>query len=86
VYLDRLGSYLADLAVLVGMGHTATRLPRATQVVRWSRRAATMTTWTARPAIVVRNTATQLMGRIAPSAMLRGLGPVYNGEPPAAGG
>ena len=29
--------------------YTSARLPRSTQVVRWSRRAATMTTWTARP-------------------------------------
>lgn len=58
---------------------------RATEVVRWSRRAASMTTWTARPAIATRNPAAWLAGRVASGAMLRRLGAVYDWRPPAGG-
>jgi 2-polyprenyl-6-methoxyphenol hydroxylase-like FAD-dependent oxidoreductase len=64
------------------VSYTAARLPRTTEVVRWSHRAAAVSTWTARPAIAVRNTAARLVGRLAPGAMLRGLGPVYDWRPP----
>jgi len=64
-------------------GYTATRLPRTTDVVRWSHRAARMTTWTARPAVAARNTAAALLGKLAPGAALRGLGPIYDWRPPA---
>jgi 2-polyprenyl-6-methoxyphenol hydroxylase-like FAD-dependent oxidoreductase len=63
--------------------YTATRLPRTTDVVRWSHRAARMTTWTARPAVAARNTAAALLGKLAPGAALRGLGPIYDWQPPA---
>jgi 2-polyprenyl-6-methoxyphenol hydroxylase-like FAD-dependent oxidoreductase len=64
--------------------YTAARLPRTTQVVRWSRRAATMTTWTSPPAIAFRNTMTRLTGKLAQGAALRGLAPIYDWQPPAA--
>ena len=63
--------------------YTSARLPRTTQVVRWSRRAATMTTWTARPAVAARNTVVRVAGKIAPGALLGGLGPIYGWRPPA---
>jgi 2-polyprenyl-6-methoxyphenol hydroxylase-like FAD-dependent oxidoreductase len=53
--------------------YTATRLPRTTDVVRWSHRAASMTTWTARPAVAARNTMAGLLGKLAPGALLRTL-------------
>jgi 2-polyprenyl-6-methoxyphenol hydroxylase-like FAD-dependent oxidoreductase len=65
--------------------YSAVRQPRTTQVVRWSRGAASVTTWTARPAIAARNSAAWLAGRVPPGIMLRGLGPVYNWRPPAGG-
>lgn len=77
VHADALPSALA--------GYTSARLPRTTDVVRWSHRAARMTTWTARPAVAVRNTAARLLGMAAPGALLRGLGPVYDWRPPSAG-
>jgi 2-polyprenyl-6-methoxyphenol hydroxylase-like FAD-dependent oxidoreductase len=64
--------------------YTAARLPRTTDVVRWSRRAATMTTWAWPPAIAFRNTAMLLTGRLAPGAALRGLTAIYGWQPPAA--
>ncbi len=65
--------------------YTAARLPRTTDVVRWSRRAATMTTWASPPAVAFRNTVARLAGRIAPGAALRGLAAIYGWQPPAAG-
>jgi 2-polyprenyl-6-methoxyphenol hydroxylase-like FAD-dependent oxidoreductase len=62
--------------------YTAARLPRTTDVVRWSRRAATMTTWASPPAVAFRNTVTRLTGRLAPGAALRGLVPIYGWQPP----
>ena len=64
--------------------YTAARLPRTTDVVRWSRRAATMTTWASPPAVTFRNTVTRLTGRLAPGAALRGLAVIYGWQPPAA--
>ena len=42
--------------------YTADRLPRTTDVVRWSRRAATMTTWASPAAVAFRNTVVRLTG------------------------
>ena len=63
--------------------YTAARLPRTTDVVRWSRRAATMTTWASPPAVAFRNTVARLTGRLAPGAALRGLAAIYGWQPPA---
>jgi 2-polyprenyl-6-methoxyphenol hydroxylase-like FAD-dependent oxidoreductase len=62
--------------------YTAARLPRTTSVVRWSRRAATMTTWASPPAVAFRNTVTRLTGKLAPKAALRSLTPIYGWQPP----
>ena len=64
--------------------YTAARLPRTTNVVRWSRRAATMTTWAWPPTVAFRNTAMRLTGKLAPGVALRGLAPIYGWQPPAA--
>lgn len=64
--------------------YTAARLPRTTDVVRWSRRAATMTTWAWMPAVATRNTMIRLAGELAPGAALRSLIPIYGWQPPAA--
>ena len=64
--------------------YTADRLPRTTDVVRWSRRAATMTTWASPAAVAFRNTVTRLTGKLAPGVALRGLSPIYGWQPPAA--
>jgi 2-polyprenyl-6-methoxyphenol hydroxylase-like FAD-dependent oxidoreductase len=63
--------------------YTTARLPRTTEVVRWSRRAATMTTWAAPPAVAMRNTVTWLTGKLAQTAALRSLIPIYGWQPPA---
>jgi 2-polyprenyl-6-methoxyphenol hydroxylase-like FAD-dependent oxidoreductase len=86
VVLSRLAADAgADDMPAVLASYTATRLPRTTDVVRWSHRAARMTTWTARPAVAARNTAVGLLGKLAPGAALRGLGPIYDWQPPAPG-
>jgi 2-polyprenyl-6-methoxyphenol hydroxylase-like FAD-dependent oxidoreductase len=64
--------------------YTAARLPRTADVVRWSRRAAAMTAWTAPPAVAFRNAATLLAGKLAPGAALRGVARIYQWRPPAA--
>jgi 2-polyprenyl-6-methoxyphenol hydroxylase-like FAD-dependent oxidoreductase len=64
--------------------YTAARRPRTTDVVRWSRRAAAMTTWAWPPAVAFRNTAMRLTGQLAPGAALRSLAPIYGWQPPAA--
>jgi 2-polyprenyl-6-methoxyphenol hydroxylase-like FAD-dependent oxidoreductase len=64
--------------------YTADRLPRTTDVVRWSRRAATMTTWASPPAVAFRDTVVRLTGKLAPGAALRSLTPIYGWQPPAA--
>ena len=63
--------------------YTAARLPRTHNVVRWSRRAGTMTTWASPPAVAFRNTPL-LAGRLPPSAAIRSLVPVYGWQPPPA--
>ena len=69
---------------LLAARYSAARLPRTTDVVRWSRRAAAMTTWTSPPAVAFRNTVTRLTGTLAPKAALRSLTPIYGWQPPDA--
>jgi 2-polyprenyl-6-methoxyphenol hydroxylase-like FAD-dependent oxidoreductase len=64
--------------------YTTARLPRTTDVVRWSRRAATMSTWARPPAVAFRNTVMRLTGTLAPGAALRTVAPIYGWQPPAA--
>jgi len=64
--------------------YTADRLPRTTDVVRWSHRAATMTTWASPPAVAAHDTLSWLAGKLARGAALRTLAPVYSWQPPAA--
>jgi 2-polyprenyl-6-methoxyphenol hydroxylase-like FAD-dependent oxidoreductase len=66
--------------------YTAARRPRTTQIVRLSHRASGMATWTARPAVAARNSAAWLAGRVSPAIMLRGLGPIFDWQPPADAG
>jgi 2-polyprenyl-6-methoxyphenol hydroxylase-like FAD-dependent oxidoreductase len=66
--------------------YTAERQPRTTDVVRWSRRAATMTTWSAPPAVAFRNTLMRLIGKLAPEAPLRGIAAIYGWQPPSGPG
>jgi 2-polyprenyl-6-methoxyphenol hydroxylase-like FAD-dependent oxidoreductase len=64
--------------------YSAARLPRTTDVVRWSRRAATTATWTSPAAVAFRDTAARVVGKLAPGAALRGLASVYGWQPPPA--
>jgi 2-polyprenyl-6-methoxyphenol hydroxylase-like FAD-dependent oxidoreductase len=64
--------------------YTAARLGRTSDVVRWSRRVATMSTWSAPAAVAFRDTVTWLGGRLVPGAALRIAAPVYGWQPPAA--
>ena len=77
------GAQPDSVAALLGR-YTTDRLPRTTDVVRWSRRAATMTTWASPPAVAVRDTLSWLAGKLAQGATLRTLAPVYGWQPPAA--
>ena len=63
--------------------YTAARLPRTTDVVRWSRRAAGMATRASPPAVTTRNTLIRITGKLAPGAALRSLIPIYSWQPPA---
>ena len=63
--------------------YTTARLPRTTDVVRWSHRAAAMATWASPPAVTMRNTLMRLTGKLAPGAALRSLIPIYSWQPPA---
>jgi 2-polyprenyl-6-methoxyphenol hydroxylase-like FAD-dependent oxidoreductase len=63
--------------------YSAARLPRTSDVVRWSRRAGMMSTWTSPTAVALRNTVTRLAGRLAPAAALRGLDAIYGWQPPS---
>ena len=72
-----------DEVVGLVSSYTAARLPRTTDVVRWSRRAATMTTWASPPAVTTRNALIRLTGKLAPGAALRSLTPIYSWQPPA---
>ena len=78
----------ADPDAVTGMldRYTAARLARTTDVVRWSRRIATMTTWSSPAAVAFRDTVIWLTGRLAPGAALRPLVPVYGWRPPEAVG
>jgi 2-polyprenyl-6-methoxyphenol hydroxylase-like FAD-dependent oxidoreductase len=73
-----------DAVTRVLARYSADRLPRTTDVVRWSRRTATMTTWTSPPAVAFRNAVIRLTGKLAPEAALRGLASIYDWQPPAA--
>jgi 2-polyprenyl-6-methoxyphenol hydroxylase-like FAD-dependent oxidoreductase len=64
--------------------YTAARLPRTTDITRWSRRAGTMTTWSSRPATALRDTITWLGGKLPPTVPLRGLTRIYDWQPPGA--
>ena len=74
----------ADAVTAALAAYTAARLPRTTDITRWSRRASTMTTWTSRPATGLRDTAVWLSGKLAPTAPLRGLARIYDWRPPDA--
>jgi 2-polyprenyl-6-methoxyphenol hydroxylase-like FAD-dependent oxidoreductase len=71
----------ADAVPAALAAYTAARLPRTTDITRWSRRAATMTTWTSPPAIAFRDTLTWLLGKLAPTAPLRSLARIYDWQP-----
>lgn len=75
----------ADAVAGVLADYTAARQPRTVRVVRWSRRAAAIESWTSRPAVAVRNTVVHLAGTFATRAALRSLAPVYDWQPPEAG-
>jgi 2-polyprenyl-6-methoxyphenol hydroxylase-like FAD-dependent oxidoreductase len=64
--------------------YTAARLPRTTEVVRLSHRAATMAAWTSPGAVALRNAVMRLTGTLAPGAALRTLAPIYGWQPPSA--
>jgi 2-polyprenyl-6-methoxyphenol hydroxylase-like FAD-dependent oxidoreductase len=84
VVLARLAASADPDAVAAALArYTAVRLPRTTDVVRWSRRTATMTTWTSPAAVAFRNTVARLTGRFAPGAALRSLAAIYDWSPPA---
>ena len=71
---DRLPDLLAS--------YTSVRLPRATDVVRRSRRVAALATMTSPFAVAARDATTLAVGRLMPDAALRSLAPVYDWRPP----
>jgi len=86
VVISRLAAGTAPDGVAAMLArYTGLRQPRTTRVVRWSRRAAAMATWTSPPAVAFRNLAAGLAGRLPAGATVRGLDPIYDWRPPAAG-
>jgi 2-polyprenyl-6-methoxyphenol hydroxylase-like FAD-dependent oxidoreductase len=63
--------------------YSAARLPRTTMIVRRSRQAAAMTTWTSPLAVALRDSLAAVLGKVAPGAALRGVAPVLDWRPPA---
>lgn len=63
--------------------YSAARLPRTTMIVRRSRQAAAMTTWTSPFAVALRDSLAAVVGKVAPGAALRGIAPVLDWRPPA---
>jgi len=61
--------------------YTAARLPRTTDVTRWSRRAGTLATWKSPLAVALRNTTLLLVGKLAPNASLRAVDRIYAWKP-----
>jgi 2-polyprenyl-6-methoxyphenol hydroxylase-like FAD-dependent oxidoreductase len=85
VVLARLAARSGNDPASVGQAlaaYTAQRLPRTTQVVRWSRRMGAMSTWKAPAAVAFRDQLAAVMGKVAPAAALRGLAPIYDWRPP----
>jgi 2-polyprenyl-6-methoxyphenol hydroxylase-like FAD-dependent oxidoreductase len=66
--------------------YSSARVARTTAVTRRSRRVAAMATWTGPAAVAARNTMTLAVGKLMPSAALRGLAPVFDWRPPDAAG
>ncbi|MCW2932579.1 MAG: FAD-binding monooxygenase [Actinomycetia bacterium] len=63
--------------------YSAARTERTRYVVRWSRRAGAMTTWTSPVAVAFRDGLVTVMGKLNPGAALRGLDKIYDWQPPA---
>jgi 2-polyprenyl-6-methoxyphenol hydroxylase-like FAD-dependent oxidoreductase len=78
------GATAADVPAVLAR-YSALRTPRAHMVVKRSRQAAVMTTWTSPVAVGVRNTLVTAIGKIAPSAALAGVAPVFSWQPPEPG-
>jgi 2-polyprenyl-6-methoxyphenol hydroxylase-like FAD-dependent oxidoreductase len=62
--------------------YTTLRLARTSRVVRLSRRAGRMTTWTSPVAIAVRDGLVLAVGKVAPAAALRDLTSIYDWHAP----
>jgi 2-polyprenyl-6-methoxyphenol hydroxylase-like FAD-dependent oxidoreductase len=73
----------ADSVEAALAAYSAARMDRTRYVVRWSRRAGTMTTWTSPMAVALRDGLATVMGRLNPGAALRGLDKIYDWQPPA---
>jgi 2-polyprenyl-6-methoxyphenol hydroxylase-like FAD-dependent oxidoreductase len=62
--------------------YTTMRLARTSRVVRLSRRAGRMTTWTSPAAVALRDGLALALGKVAPAAALRGLASIYDWHAP----
>jgi 2-polyprenyl-6-methoxyphenol hydroxylase-like FAD-dependent oxidoreductase len=74
----------ADVAELLSR-YSALRMPRAHMVVKRSRQAGVMTTWTSPVAVGIRDTLVAALSKIAPSSALAGVTPVFSWRPPEPG-
>lgn len=74
----------ADAPAVPGLlaRYTTMRLARTSRVVRLSRRAGRMTTWTSPAAVALRDGLAATLGKIAPAAALRGLASIYDWHAP----
>jgi 2-polyprenyl-6-methoxyphenol hydroxylase-like FAD-dependent oxidoreductase len=77
------GPSRADSVEAALAAYSAARMDRTRYVVRWSRRAGAMTTWTSPVAVALRDGLAATMGRLNPGAALRGLDKIYDWQPPA---
>ncbi|HSZ40210.1 MAG TPA: FAD-dependent monooxygenase [Trebonia sp.] len=63
--------------------YSAVRMPRTRMIVKRSRQAGMMTTWTSPTAVALRDTLVATIGKIAPGAAMVGVNSVFGWEPPA---
>ncbi len=77
------GPSSADSVQAALAAYSAARTERTRYVVRWSRRAAAMTTWSSPVAVALRDGLAAVMGKLSPGAAMRGLDKIYDWQPPA---
>jgi 2-polyprenyl-6-methoxyphenol hydroxylase-like FAD-dependent oxidoreductase len=78
------GASATDVPAMLSR-YSSLRLPRTRMIVKRSRQAGLMTTWTSPIATGIRDALVAAIGKVAPNSMLHGVAPVFTWQPPAPG-